>query len=130
MKRNSGFSIIELMIAVAIIGILASFAIPAYQDYIHSTRLQVANDHLASIQLFQEAYRLNNDTYIEGTMNFATLGTSVLWTDLGFQPGPEGEQFIYTVEACGASTIQDCYHAIVAWADDPANVFVEVTVVR
>jgi type IV pilus assembly protein PilA len=48
MKNSHGFTLIELMIVVAIIGILAAIAIPSYQDYIVKTQLNRAVGELSA----------------------------------------------------------------------------------
>jgi type IV pilus assembly protein PilE len=64
MKRNpSGFTLIELMIVVVIVGVLASIALPAYQDSVRKSRRANAISLMLDMQLNEEKYRANNPTY-------------------------------------------------------------------
>lgn len=62
-KRNSGFTLVELMIAVAIIGILASIVYPAYQQYIRQTYRTDAYASLGRMAELQEQFYNINKTY-------------------------------------------------------------------
>lgn len=60
---NLGFTLIELMIAVAIVGVLAMVAMPSLLDSIRKGRRAEAFASIASIQQAQERWRSNNATY-------------------------------------------------------------------
>ena len=62
-KRNSGFTLIELVIAAVIIGILSTVAIPKYFDYVKRTYRSDAYSGLTRMADLQERYYLQNRTY-------------------------------------------------------------------
>jgi prepilin-type N-terminal cleavage/methylation domain-containing protein len=61
-----GYTLIEMMITVAIIGILAAVAIPAYNGYVQTGKQAEAKAGLSTIALLEEQYFAENRTYIVG----------------------------------------------------------------
>lgn len=61
--NQSGFTLIELMIVVAIIGILAGIAIPAYNDYVVRSRITHATSGLSAKRVQLEQFFQDNHTY-------------------------------------------------------------------
>jgi type IV pilus assembly protein PilE len=65
--RARGFTLIELMITIAIVAILASIAVPIYSDYTKRAKIPEATGGLAATRLKLEAYYDNNRKYADCT---------------------------------------------------------------
>lgn len=115
--KQKGFTLIELMIVVAIIGILAAVAIPAFMDYMKKSKKTEASLQLNKIAKNDKVYYITNSAYVIGT-GAAKPGTATnckyavdstwaadsTWSALDFQiDEPNLFQYTYTGTASSAS---------------------------
>lgn len=64
MRQIRGFSLIELLIAIAIIGLLLAIATPTYRDHVRRGAIEEAQAELARGQIALEQFFLDNRTYV------------------------------------------------------------------
>lgn len=65
---NRGFNLIELLVVVAILGIIASIALPNYQAYVRRTACEDAKGVLSGAGNLMERFRAQNGTYVGATL--------------------------------------------------------------
>jgi general secretion pathway protein G len=123
-KRQSGFTLIEIMVVVVIIGILAALVGPKLFGQVDKARTQAARAEISTIENAMKFYRLDNFTYPSSEQGIEALVTKPNdpnvknWNPGGYlermpsdpwgrpylylSPGNQGEIDVYTMGADGA----------------------------
>lgn len=82
LRNNKGFTLIELMIVVAIIGILAAIAIPNFMSYQCKSKQSEAKTNLGAIATSEETYMAEHNVY-KAAGDIAALASNIGWQSKG-----------------------------------------------
>jgi type IV pilus assembly protein PilE len=107
MRFKGGFTLIELMITIAIIAIIAAVALPNYTDYITRSKFSEAQGHLSDLRVKMEQYYMDNRRYSTNAGG-GTCG-------IGAAPTPGGAKyFTYTCTSSNPNAAGDQQFRITA----------------
>jgi len=100
---STGFTLVELMIAIAVLALITAIAIPAYQNYVDNSRIAECLNEMAAINLAEQEFFLANNRFFDGA-DAATLETN----STGF----------YTPSAAAVGPAPNCTYSVVLGANN------------
>jgi type IV pilus assembly protein PilE len=109
MRHASGFTLIELMITIAVIAVLSAIALPSYTDYVTRSKLAEAYAHLSDLRVKMEQAYLDNRRY-SSTVAGGTCGIPG-----GNTPTVEGAKYFdFTCVSASANAAGDQEYTLTA----------------
>lgn len=114
MKLSRGFTLIELMVVIAIVGIIAAIALPSFNEQLRKSRRSEAMEVISDLQLKQEQWRSNHtqyaadmDTLLGSTANTTSYNNSHSYYTAAISAS-SGTDTLITVSPKGAQSGDRC----------------------
>jgi general secretion pathway protein G len=93
LRAPAGFSLLELMIVVVVVGLLATLAVPAYNGFIDKARIKSAIGDIGSLHIKLEEFRIKNNDQLPANLNELNIDVPL---------DPWGEPYEYlNIQAAG-----------------------------
>lgn len=108
-QLQKGFTLIEVMIVVAIIGVLAAVAYPSYKEYVSRSRRAEARTILISSQQWMERFYTENFRYDKNSANVAVTDASQFPSRFTVSPVPGQGNAVYDITVIVTNDVRDAY---------------------
>jgi len=109
-KYRRGFTLIEVLITIAIVGILAAIALPAYDRYVRQTNRTSAKSAVEKMRGLQEAYYSNNKGYSNNLtdLGYASNPATIDKTGEEVAAGSGSAKYQVSINTLSAGTMKYC----------------------
>lgn len=109
-QRVDGFTLVELLVCLSLIGILLGIALPVYQEHIQRVRRVDAQKSLVELAQSLERFYTSRGSYIGATLPFAQSPRSAgqVFYRLGFVGEPDESGYVLQAEPVGAMARDAC----------------------
>ncbi len=104
MKNKKGFTLIEVLVVIVILGVLAAAAVPIYTSRVKSSYRAEALNQLTAIRSAMADFQSTNATYTGAAFGTPLSATAIGYVDPASQTGGQTQHFTYAITVASAAT--------------------------